>query len=271
VFVPLFYVAWCTTLYFYQGRLIFPADLAPPATGKPASRGAVKLSKPVDDKSEVYAWFLPPPVDPGGRARPLVVFFHGNAEVIDHQEDTVRGYHRLGCSVALIEYRGYGQCGGRPSQAGIRSDSIDFYDQLARRNDVDPERIVFHGRSLGGGIAADVARQRRPAALILQSTFTSVADMARGYLVPSFLARHPFRTDRALDTLNLPVLIFHGKRDKIIPVDHGRRLRDRAANAAYVEYDCGHNDFPGFGNDAEYWDQIASFLRTTRIIDATGP
>ena len=71
--------------------------------------------------------------------------------------------------------------------------------------------------------------------------------MAHGYAAPEFLCRHPFRTDEIVQDLDVPVLIVHGTQDRIIPVEHGRRLHELAPAAAYLEYDCGHNDFPGPG------------------------
>ncbi len=84
--------------------------------------------------------------------------------------------------------------------------------------------------------------------------------MAREFYAPMFLAKHPFRTDRVLESLDLPVLIMHGMRDDVIPVSHARKLRSIASDATYVEYDCAHNDFPGTQNEVAYWDAIESFL-----------
>ena len=115
-------------------------------------------------------------------------------------------------------------------------------------------------------MAADLATRRKPAALILESTFSSVARMALGYLVPPFLAKHPFRTDRAISNLDVPILLFHGTRDDIVRVGHGRRLRDAARHAKYVEYECSHNDFPGEGNETAYWREITSFLLSRGVV-----
>ena len=115
-------------------------------------------------------------------------------------------------------------------------------------------------------MAAQIAAKRKPAALILESTFTSVAAFSRRYCVPEFLARHPFRTDKVLAGLDIPVLIIHGSRDTIVPVEHGRRLSQLARNGVYVEYDCGHNDSPGSGNEADYWLRIQDLLTRSSVI-----
>jgi len=266
VYVALAYVAWCAALYFYQDKLVFPADMAPEplAAAYLPTEGTSLLQVDIETGGSVEAWFVPAP--DADAEKPAVVFCHGNAEIIDYQDTVIRGYHRLGCSVLLPEYRGYGRSAGKPSEKGIVADAVRFYDQLIERDDVDASRIVFHGRSLGGGVAAQLAARRKPAALILQSTFTSVAIIANDYFTPTFLARHPFRTDRVVSEIDVPVLIFHGTRDRIIPVDHGRKLRQLAPGAVYVEYDCGHNDFPGRGNHDAYWGEIAAFLSRAGVI-----
>jgi hypothetical protein len=119
---------------------------------------------------------------------------------------------------------------------------------------------------LGGGVAAQLAARRKPAALILQATFTSVASMAHQYGVPQSLARHPFRTDRVLPTLDVPILILHGTHDKIIPVRHGRTLAELVPDAKYIEYDCDHLNFPGPGNGRTHWQNIRSFLEEANVL-----
>jgi len=260
VFAAALYVLWCGTLYFYQDKLLFPADLAPDPLPLLYDATTEEISFELEDGGSVVAWFIPAIDLKQGDSAPVVVFFHGNAEIIDYQSTAVEGYRRLGCSVLLPEYRGYGRCGGKPSEKGIVVDAVQFYDELVKRPDVDASRVFFHGRSLGGGPATQLAARRKPSALILESTFSSAASMASEYWAPWFLVSNPFRTDRVLEGLDVPILIFHGSRDDIIPVSHGRELRDIARQGTYVEYDCRHNDFPGRDNEETYWKDIERFL-----------
>ncbi|MEE9294237.1 MAG: alpha/beta fold hydrolase [Phycisphaerae bacterium] len=260
LFVAWAYALWVVTLYLLQDGLIFASHFTPAAMSGPYMAGTVVIPLEVEDGERVEAWFIPAPGCNEDRPAPVVVFFHGNAELIDFQDDVVRGYHRLGFSVLLPEYRGFGRSGGKPSQDAVRADAVRFLDAVKQRPDVDASWIVFHGRSLGGALAADLATQRKPAALILQSTFTSMTAMARRFLVPGFITRQPFRTDRVLKSLDVPVLIFHGTGDSVIPVSHGRRLAKLARNAGYVEYRCGHNDLPPRDQEDQYWGEIESFL-----------
>lgn len=259
------YFVWCAVLFFTQDRMVFPRELAG-AGGSTPPTGTIVMTQQVGGGEQVSAWFVPAPGVTAERPGPLVVFFHGNAELIDTQDDIIRAYGLLGCSVLLPEYRGYGRSGGSPSEAAIVSDSIRFLDRAVKIPGVDPARIVLHGRSLGGGVAAQVAARRPPAALILQSTFTSTIPLAHRYGVPGFLAKHTFQTDRVVAKLKVPLLIFHGNRDSIVPVTHGRGLRDLSPGSTYVEYDCDHNDFPGDAGE-EYRCAVASFLISAGVLE----
>lgn len=214
----------------------------------------------------VEAWFFPAPSATPEHPAPAIIFFHGNAERIDMLAGVARTYRQLGCSVLLPEYRGYGRCAGGPSRQAIRDDMIRWYDRLCERDDVDKTRIVFIGHSLGGAVAADLAVQRRPAAMILQSALVDLVAMAHSRLLLGFLVKNPFRTDLAVARLDCPLLICHGTHDRLVPIGHARRLRDVAPKARYVEYDCDHNDFPGAGNEAAYWGEITTFLTKNGIL-----
>lgn len=249
------YIIVCIVLFALQDRIIFPRHLLPKPFEQPYGTEAVELTIDCDDGGSGFAWYLP--ASTAEAPAPCVIFFHGNGEIVDYQHDVVDGYHKLRFNVLLPEYRGYGRADGAPGEKAILADAERFYDLVVERREVDASRIIVHGRSLGGGFAAALAGRRDVAALVLESTFTSVAAMARRYLLPPFLVRHPLRTDRVLRRLDVPVLIMHGNRDGIIPVSHGRKLARIAADARYVEYDSGHMvlvEQPGC------WDEIRQFL-----------
>ncbi len=248
------YAAYLLLLYLKQDGLLFFPEMAGPGSAPP--RGVVLLQRVIPEGT-VEAWLLP--ADRPGRA-PLAVLCHGNAEGIDQQLEWAEGYRQMGFAVLLPEFRGYGRSAGRPTERAIDDDAAWFVEQALARPDVDPARVVYHGRSLGGGVVGGLAARRAPQALVLQSTFTSVAVMARGYLAPPFLVRNPFHTDRVLPGLNCPVLVFHGSRDQLIPPEHGRRLATLARRGTLVEYPAGHNDFPGVDHVEDYWMRLSAFL-----------
>jgi fermentation-respiration switch protein FrsA (DUF1100 family) len=197
-----------------------------------------------------------------------VIYCHGNGELIDHQSAIVDQYHRMGVSVLLPEYRGYGRSEGKPSQKGIGQDMRAWRRILGDRADVDADRIVYHGRSLGGAVVCDLARDHPPAAMILESTFYSMGRMAQRYFAPPFLLRHPYRTNQVVAKADWPILIMHGTQDPVIPVEHGRALRDAAPDGlvTYFEWEAGHGDFPGPGNWQRFWGHVEAFLLERGIL-----
>jgi fermentation-respiration switch protein FrsA (DUF1100 family) len=210
------------------------------------------------------AWFMPPLKLKEGERRPLVIFFHGNGEVIDYLPKQVEGFRALGMGVLLVEYPGFGRSSGSPTEESITATATAAYDAVLRRGEVDPGRIVLYGRSLGGGAACALAARRSSAALILQSTFTSTRPFARRYLAPAFLVRDHFDNGAVLASYRQPVLLFHGSRDTIIPVEQSRALQRLAPHARLVEYPCGHNDFPP--DWREFYHAIAAFLREAGVL-----
>jgi fermentation-respiration switch protein FrsA (DUF1100 family) len=225
-------------------------------------RGLEKLSIIVSE-GKVEAWFLPADAVEAGRPAPLVIFAHGNGELIEHWPQALDPYRRMGLHLLLPEYRGYGRSAGLPSESAIVEDFVRFYDLVSLRPDVDPRRIVLHGRSLGGGVACGLARSRRPAALVLESTFTSVFDVARQWLVPRALITDKFDSASVVASLDVPVLIFHGTRDRVVPFEHGEKLSRLARRARLVRYECDHNDLPRRPDG--YWAEIRRFLQEEAI------
>ncbi|MEO1128740.1 MAG: alpha/beta hydrolase [Planctomycetota bacterium] len=256
------YAVWLLTLFVVQDTMMFPRHFTPTPVGDGPTDPRYEqwwIAAPNGDRVE--AWFLPAPGDEG-RRHPCVVMFHGNGEIIEQCTLYAEMYHRLGYSVLLPEYRGYGRSEGVPSQKAIVSDALAFMERLEERADVDAARIAYHGKSLGGGVAAAVAAERPPAAMILESSFVSAAAMAARYGAPGFVCRHPFRTDRVLESFDGPVLIMHGSADGLIPVSHAKRLAKIATDATLEIDPTGHNDFPG--DWSWYRNTIDAFLSRTR-------
>lgn len=251
------YAAWLSVLWIMQDSMLFPRSLAgPPAPGPPTGVESIWIET---EQGRVEAWFWTAP-GTDAAPRPLLVFFHGNGELMDGCLDVAGEWRRRGFNVLLPEYRGYGRSAGTPGESAIVADSLKLVAVALDRPEVDPAGLVFHGRSLGAGVAAQVAirLRQRPHALILQSAFTSVASFASGLLAPQWLVRSPFRTDEALGEFPGRVLILHGAHDEVVPVSHGRRLHRLIPGSTYAELPGHHNDFPL--DEKAYWRAIQSFL-----------
>lgn len=241
-------------VYGCQRRMLFPGG--GPAEALPLAQrvpGAIALDvEHTDGRSEGVLLKGDGVVESG----PVVVFAHGNGELIDQWAQGLQPYLRRGISVALLEYRGYGRSGGSASQVDLADDLSLFVDLLKTRTEVDPQRIAYHGRSLGGGVVSAVSARHPPRALILESTFTSITAIARGFWIPGFLVRDPFDSLAALAEWRGPSLVIHGRLDRVVPFSHGQALAQRP-NATLLARDCGHNDCP---RDAVYWQAIDALL-----------
>ncbi len=251
-------------LTLLQRRILFPRHAAQPLPF--AGQGIAGLERIWLDTEEgrVEAWLIPGDGVSAERPGPAVVFTHGNAELIDYWPEELAGYRKLGATLLLAEYRGYGRSAGSPSQEKITADLVRFFDLLAERPEVDADRIVLHGRSLGGGAACALAAERKPRALILQSTFTSITAMAKKFLVPAFLVRDSFDSLTVVSHIDVPVLVIHGRRDEVVPFAHGKRLAEAAREGLLIAYDCDHNSCPP--DATRYWKDVADFLRRAGVI-----
>ncbi|MHB1157693.1 MAG: alpha/beta hydrolase [Phycisphaerales bacterium] len=247
---------------FLQRKMIFPRHMIP--VTHIVQPDYVQPFTIDTDAGKVDAMFIPAPNASADHPAPLLVFAHGNAELIDFWPAALEPYRELGLSVLLVEYRGYGKSAGSPSQAAITADFLQAIDTIAKRPDIDAARIIYHGRSLGGGVVCSVLRSRPPAALILQSAFTSIPDMAIRLGFPGFLVFDKFDNASALASYTGPVLVMHGRLDNVIPFQQARQLAQRVPRATFVPFNCGHNDFPL--DSTEYRQTIADFLRDANML-----
>lgn len=257
------YLVYCVMLFLFQRQIIFPAGMAGPAPGPAAVPGLDIVWFDLDG-NRVEAWYLPPADDPKQKRRPVVIFAHGNAELIDGCLEEFSAFTQFGLGLLLVEYPGYGRSRGRPSQAGIDAVYTAAYDWLAARPDVDPHRIVLAGRSLGSGVACQLAAKRSSAAMILISSFTSVRSFAGRYGVPAFLVRDPFDNLAAIRTYPKPLLVFHGLRDDVIPFAHGLDIAAAAPLGRIIRWECAHNDCPP--DRRAFFKDIAVFLRDAGVL-----
>lgn len=241
---------------YLQQFATFPA---PPAAAESAQALAAAhgeaLWLDVDGK-RVEAWLLP---GEAPEPAPLLIYTHGNGELIDFWADRFEPVRAAGIHVLLVEYPGYGRSAGRPSERSVTATMLAAYDRAAGDPRVDARRIVGYGRSLGGGAVAQLAARRPLAALILESSFTSVTDIVRGYGVPEWLIIKRFDTRAVLAAYHGPLLIMHGVRDVNIPVTHAHALKAAAPNAALHLMPCAHNDCP------PQWELVLGFLSANGV------
>ena len=190
---------------------------------------------------------------------------HGNGELADDWVPDFEEVTTWGVAALLLEYPGYGRSAGSPSERSINEAARAAYDWAQRDSRIDGKRIVPYGRSLGGGPAVRLAVDRKTPALILESSFTSVAAFAAQFLAPGFLVRDRFDSLKTLSSYRGPLLVVHGSRDDIVPIAHGRALAAAVPGAKFFELPCGHNDCP------RPWQLIRSFLEENGLASRRPP
>src|SRR5262245_1468230 len=207
--------------YALQAKLAFPR--ASVYAMEPEGRAAVGGEQVwLDaDGDRVEAWMLPARTP--GRA-PLLIHAHGNGEAIDSWAESVTPLRDAGIAVLLVEFPGYGRSEGEPDDDSIVATFLAAYDHAVQDPRVDPARIVGYGRSMGGGAVAQLAARRPLAALVLESSFTSLREMIAAGGVPDWLIRYRLDTRAVVAKFDKPVLVIHGTQDGSIPVAHARAL-----------------------------------------------
>ncbi|HSM11391.1 MAG TPA: alpha/beta hydrolase [Lysobacter sp.] len=256
------YVLLGAMLYLLQGSMVYLANL-PGRTldATPADAGLDYQDVNIDtaDGERLHGWYVPAARPGMGEARGVLLFFHGNAGNISHRLESIALFNRLGLDVLIVDYRGYGRSTGKPTEAGTYRDARAAWDYLVGERGIRPGRIVVFGRSLGGAVGAWLGSQlpaaETPAALIIESSFTSGADMARR-LYPIFpaglLTRLKYPVVDYAARLNCPVLVVHSRDDEIIPYAMGRAIYDAAPSPRFfLELRGDHN--------AGFWISRASY------------
>lgn len=210
------------------------------------------------DGVRTHGWWVP-----AENARGTVLFFHGNAGNLGDRIETIEIFARLGLDTLAVDYRGFGNSEGTPGENGTYDDADAAYEYLIGERGVDPSRLVLMGRSLGGGVATSLAVERAHGALVLESTFTSVPDMAAHalpFLPARWLTYILYDNLARIPEIRSPLLVVHSPDDEIVPYEHGRRLFE-AANEPKTFLEISGDHGGGFYySGATYTDGFSAFL-----------
>lgn len=254
------YALFVAVLYFMQSRMLYlpempgrTLDLTPADVGMDYHDVALTAS----DNVTLHGWFI------GDLSSRVLLFFHGNAGNISHRLDSIRQFRDLGLSVFIIDYRGYGRSEGRPTEKGLYRDADAAWQYLTAERGKAASEIIIFGRSLGASVASRLAAQHRPLALIVESAFTSVPDIAQDlypWLPARWLSRLSHATHDFVREVHCPVLVIHSRDDEIIPFHHGEAIFASANEPRTLLAIRGtHND--GFlADERAYIQGIATFL-----------
>lgn len=220
------YVAVALYMFAMQRSFLYHPDTSrvwPAGSNLPEM---AEVSLRTDDGLDLLAWYKPAEAGPDGRPRPTVIYFHGNAGNRGYLEHKARPLIDAGYGVLLPDYRGYGGNPGTPSEEGLRLDALAAR-QFVLDQGVAADRIVYHGESLGSGVAVWLASRHAPLGLILEAAFTSIVDVGKRqywWLPVRLAARDRYTSLRKITEVTAPLLSLHGERDALVPVLQGRLL-----------------------------------------------
>jgi uncharacterized protein len=235
--VAVMYLTQRSLLYFPDKTRHLPADAGLPQ--------AEEVSLQSADGERLIAWHVPPRA-----GKPVVLYFQGNGGGLDLRAQRFGELIADGTGLVALCYRGYGGSSGTPTEAGLIRDAAAAYAFAAAR--YGAERIVLWGESLGTGVAVALAAEKPVARLVLESPFTSIADVAASayWFAPvRALVKDAFHSDRRIGKMTAPVAVVHGARDTIVPIRFGERLYDmiRAPKRFIRLPDAAHNNHDAFG------------------------
>lgn len=215
------------------------------------------------DGVRLNGWFVP------GESDVTLVWFHGNGGNISHRVDNIALLNsRVKANVFILDYRGYGLSEGKPSERGTYLDAEAAISYLISRPDVDPDKVVIYGRSLGSAVAVEMASRHQPYGLVLEAPFTSVKAMAKlshpvlsSFLPLGMVVRSRYDSLSKIDRVNSPLMVIHGDDDEIVPFEMGRELFDAGNDPKrfYGVSGGGHNNAYVVGGN-EYFDAIKTFV-----------
>ena len=228
------------------------------------------------DGVRLHGWYCTPQQNEGGAAaappvstRPTLLWFHGNAGNITHRYPVIEGLMGQHVAVFIIDYRGYGRSEGSPSEEGLYRDARAAWDYLLSERGIPPGRIILFGDSLGGAVAIDLAAKVDAAGLVVQSSFTSIKDMAAQVMpfLPGFIVRTKMDSINKIRSVRCPKLFIHSPADEMVPYRLGRRLYDEAPapKQFYEVAGASHNETDAVGGRA-YFDRIGDFVRACAAV-----
>lgn len=254
--------------FAFQDRLLFQPSSRLLATPSDTGMDYQTVRLDTEDGETLHGWWIPAAdvsreTSPGEFAKRTLLFFHGNAGNISGRLESVQQFHQLGLNVLIVDYRGYGESTGSPSEEGVYRDAATCWRHLTETRGIAREDIVVFGRSMGGGAATWIATRERPGAVILESVFTNVPDIGAHhypFLPVRALATNQFDNESRVAEIGAPKLFIHSRGDRIVPFELGRQVYEAASEPKqFLEIQGGHND--GFlVSEETYLRAIGDFL-----------
>lgn len=241
--IAVFYITAMIAIYFAQALFIYAPQMpSRELTATPADMGLhfENLELITTDSEKINAWYIPAEIE----TTQTVLFFHGNAGNISHRLETIKIYHQLGFNFLIFDYRGFGNSSGKPSEQGTYIDADTVWNYLIEEKNLAAKDIIIAGRSLGGGVATELAKKTQPRILVLESTFTSMPEVSAvhyPFMPTNFIVKHRYETNKKLADIHCPIIFIHSKNDEVIPFEQSQRNYSAANEPKkFIEINGGH-------------------------------
>ena len=223
--VVLFYIAAMIAIYFAQALFIYAPQMPTrELVASPADIGLEyeNINLITADNEKIHAWYIPAKQE----SHKTVLFFHGNAGNISHRLETIKIYNQFGFNFLIFDYRGFGNSTGSPSEDGTYIDAGAAWQYLIDIKNLNAKDIILAGRSLGGGVATELAKKVQPGLLILESTFTSMTEVSGvhyPFMPTNLIVKHRYETINRLADIHCPIVFVHSEQDEVIPFEQSQR------------------------------------------------
>lgn len=247
------YVVVSLVLYLMQTRLIFyPGHLSKDFR---YSGDASEVFLTTADGERINGLFFPAPGDD------VVLFFHGNAGDLSGWQYVAEDFTDYGYSVFIIDYRGYGKSGGKISEQGLYRDADAAWEYVVKQKGCAPENVIVYGRSIGSGVAVDLASRVTAKGLVLEAPFSTLPDLANEklpFFFPGIYLKYRFDNLSKIKRVSCPVVFLHGNRDELIPERHTRRLYEACTSKKEMIIFSGgsHNDLNAFPEHRYFMEEV---------------
>jgi pimeloyl-ACP methyl ester carboxylesterase len=265
-FLVVLFVGISLLLYLLQGKMIFYPQ--PTAPGSQARYAGHEIRVQHGDVT-LTGWFFKGRVDAD---HPLIVYYGGNAEDVSLNFGDLDRF--AAGSFLFMNYRGYGQSQGRPSEKALLADALFILDHVLEKETIDPAHVILMGRSLGSGVAVHVAAHRRVGAVILVTPFDSLVSVARAHypIFPvNWLLRHRFDSASLAPGIAAPALFLTASHDQIVPPRFAANLQ-RVWGGPVTAVRVDGTDHNTIETSPVYWEAVHAFLTApARPLDAPAP
>lgn len=218
-------------------------------------------------KEKTHGWYIPVEGSKG-----VILFSHGNAGNIADRLESVGIFRKLGLSVLVYDYGGYGKSTGKPSEERCCNDALAMWEYLINEKGYSPKNIVLFGRSLGGAVTANLATKVNCAGVILESTFLSTVDVAKdtfSWFPERFARGNEFYTKKIIKNIKVPVLVVHSPQDTVIRYYHGKKIYEMLeCEKEFLEIIGDHNEGFIITGD-KYLNGLKTFIE--KVLNSTSP